>query len=338
VLGSASQGGRFWQGTRALAPGLAVAGLLALSSLALATVLPAPAVLIGLVLGVLGNAVANESLAPGIAFGGRTVLRLGVALLGAQVTLAQMAALGLGSLAVALASVLVTLPLGVLVARWLGLDRPTALLTSAAVAICGASAALAVAAVLPRGRIPDERVATTVAAITILGSIGMIAYPLIARGIGYSPGQMGVMLGASLHEVVQAVGAGIAQSELAGETAATVKLVRVAGIAPVAIAIAWYMRRTEAAESGELPPALPAFLVGFLILACVSSTLGIPAWLGTGLRDLSRFFLLIGIVALGMRVSLRQLLTMDRRLALAITLQTLIIAAIAFGGVSMLVS
>lgn len=338
MLALASRGGRLWHGTRALAPGLTVAGVLALSSLALAMVVPVPAVLIGLVLGVLGNAVASESVAPGIAFGGRTVLRLGVALLGAQVTLAQMAALGLGSLAVALASVLVTLPLGALVARWAGLDRPTALLTSAAVAICGASAALAVAAVLPRGRIADDRVATTVAAITILGSVGMIVYPLIARGIGYSPGQMGVMLGASLHEVVQAVGAGIAQSELAGETAATVKLVRVACIAPVAIAIAWYMRRTESTEGGELPPALPFFLVGFVMLACLSSVHAIPAWLGYWLRDLSRFFLLIGIIALGMRVSLRQLLTMDRRLALAITLQSLLIAAVAFGGVSMLVS
>jgi len=314
-----------------LLPGLVLVSLLSLAAIGLATLVPLPTVLIGLVLGVMSSGSNSPLFAPGLAFGGRSILRLGVALLGAQITLTQIVGLGPMPLVIALASLAVTLALGYLIARWLGLEQAIAILSAVAVAICGASAALAVAAVIPRERLSAHIVAMTVGLITLLGSLGMIAYPLAGEAIGLDAERLGIVLGASLHEVVQAVGAGFAHSEVAGEVAATVKLVRVACLAPVVVAIAWWVRRSADIQTASLPPILPAFLLGFVAFACLASTGAIPPAVGAALRDLSRFCLLVGIVALGMKIAPRQIIAVDRGLALAVTAQTLVIAAVAFG-------
>jgi len=320
-----------------LLPGLASAFALAGAAVGAAQLLPLPSVLIGLVLGmVLAPWAANRRLAPGLGFSGREVLRFGVAILGAQVTLGQIAALGWPPVLVALAGLVLCLAAGAWLARRLGLSDELALLTAGAVAICGASAALAIAAVLPRSRTLEQSTATTVAGITIIGTIGMIAFPLLARQAGFTDEQAGTFLGAALHEVVQAVAAGFAFSDGAGETAATVKLIRVACIAPVVAAAGWWVMRRGEEQSGKRPPLLPLFLIAFLVLAALSSAGAIPgSWLGP-LGWLARFCLTVAIVAFGTRISVAILLKAGSRTMIAILLQSALIAGIVWLGVSLL--
>src|SRR5688572_30696345 len=318
----------------ALLPGLIVASLLAVAAALLASFTIVPSVLIGLVLGMLlASRGSDPTYEPGLTFGSRTILRLGVALLGAQVTIPQIIDLGPAAALIAVTGLIICLAAGYALARALGVPEELALLTSAAVAICGASATLAVAAVLPRSETSERNAAATVAAVTVIGTAAMIAYPLAAELAGMDAQAAGIFFGASLHEVVQAVGAGFTHSELAGETSATVKLVRVACMAPVVALIGWWSHRSNTAATGRRPAPLPLFLAAFLALAAVASAGILPAALLPVLRDASRLCLLVAIVALGMKIAPRDLLASGTRPPLAIAGQTLILAGFAFGAV-----
>lgn len=305
--------------------------------MALGPSLGLPSVLVGLVLGMaIARIAEREVLAPGLAFSAQQVLRFGVAVLGAQVTLGQIAALGWPPVAVALTGLVACLIGGWWTARALKLPTELALLTTGAVAICGASAALAIAAVLPRSRTVDQSTATTVAGITLVGTAGMLVFPLLARLLRLDDAAAGIFLGGSLHEVVQAVAAGFAFSESAGETAATVKLIRVACIAPVVAAAGWWLTRRGQQHGDDAPPVLPLFLVGFLVLAVVSSAGLIPqSWLAP-LSLLTRFCLTAAIVAFGARISLPVLLRTGSRPMIAIVLQSILIAGVVLLGTLLL--
>lgn len=318
----------------ALLPGLTVASVLAVAAALLSSFTIVPSVLIGLILGLLLSGLGSDrTYEPGLTFGSRAILRVGVALLGAQVTVPQIIDLGPAAALIAVTGLILCLASGYLLARALRLSEELAFLTSAAVAICGASAALAVSAVLPKSETSERNAGATVAAITVVGTAAMIAYPLVAELAGMDAEAAGLFFGASLHEVVQAVGAGFTHSETAGEVSATVKLMRVACLAPVVALIGWWSHRSNADGARRTPPPLPLFLVGFLALAVLASTGAIPAALLPVLRDASRLCLLVAIVALGMKIAPRRLLAFGARPLLAIVGQTLILAGFAFGAI-----
>jgi uncharacterized membrane protein YadS len=145
----------------------------------------APAMLIALVLGIAAQPVLGRAaaLGSGLRFSARTVLKLGVVLLGARVTLGDLANLGWLTLLLAAGGVLVTLAGGWAIGRALGLRSDHAALSAGAVAICGASAALAIASVLPRRSESDRNTMLTIIGVTTLSTIAMIVYPLIAQAL-----------------------------------------------------------------------------------------------------------------------------------------------------------
>src|SRR4051812_1278015 len=124
---------------------------------------------------------AESRLAPGIAFSSRSVLRLGVAALGARITAEQVLGLGWSTLVGMAAAVALTIVFGLLAAQALGLKRQFGVLTAGAVAICGASAAAAIAAVLPRHKLHERDTVFTIIAVTTLSTVAMVFYPLIGR-------------------------------------------------------------------------------------------------------------------------------------------------------------
>jgi len=316
----------------AVAPGLILAIAIAWAAKSVAGFLPFPAVFVALALGVaVAGFAASGPAEAGLTVGGRDLLRAGVALLGAQVTLTEIAGLGPEPFLIAIASVLVTLGLGYPLARAIGVARGPALLAAGGVAICGASAILAIAAVLPKGRASDEEAAATVAAVTILGTIGMIAFPVAAAALGLSPTATGIFLGATLHEVVQAVGAGFSVSDPVGETATAVKLIRVACLAPVVILLGWAAQRGQAKMPEAKVAILPWFLVGFIALAALSSLHVLPPLWIAAMGEASRWCLLVGIAALGAKLSIPRLLAIGARPAIALSAQSLIIAGFALG-------
>ena len=168
---------------RSLGPGLVIAGMVALAASWLAEHYATPVMLFALLLGIAVNFLSSdERCKPGIDFASRSILRLGVALLGARITFDQIQSLGGGALVLTASAVLLTILCGIVLARSAGLARNFGVLTGGAVAICGASAALAIASVLPRGPDHERDTIMTVVAVTALSTIAMILYPVLAGG------------------------------------------------------------------------------------------------------------------------------------------------------------
>ncbi len=317
---------------RAEAPGLALALAAAGAAWAIDAASPAPMMLAALVIGLCLQPFIRPALAPGVERASRFVLRLGVLLLGARITLGDIAGLGAPVASMTVASLVLAFGLGWWIARALGLSAARAVLSSGAVAICGASATLALAAALPKDERTDRDAVAVVAVISIVGAIGMIAYPWLAHLAGLSDTAIGIYVGATLHEVAHVVGAGYAISDDAAATAATVKLVRVACMAPLVMLVAiWF--RTEH-EAGARPPLLPWFLIGFLALAAVSSFGLAPPDVTAALGAASKWALAAALAAIGMKTSIARLAQAGPALLGAILAQTLLLAGLVAGAMA----
>jgi uncharacterized integral membrane protein (TIGR00698 family) len=293
---------------RVLAPGVLTSAMVAAAATFLSEHYGAPVMLFALLLGMALHFLASEgNCKPGIEFTARTVLRLGVALLGLRLTLGQMAALGVKPVVMVVIVVAVTIVLSVLVAGLLGFNRLFGLLTGGATAICGASAALALAAALPQHPQKERATLFTVIGVSALSTLAMIAYPMVAKLFGLSPQQAGLFLGGTIHDVAQVVGAGYSMSRETGDAATVVKLMRVAMLLPVILCAACVTRAQGKDAGGTRPPLLPWFAVAFFVLACVNSTGWIPAVVQNAGNEVSRWCLVIAISALGMKTQLKEL-------------------------------
>lgn len=296
------------QRTRELMPGFIVSAVVAAAACFLSEHYGAPVMLFALLLGMGLNFLADDTKCKaGIEFTARTILRVGIALLGMRITLSQITALGWQPIALVLTLVAVTITVSIVVAKMLGFERSFGMLTGGATAICGASAALALSAALPNHPQKEKATLFTVIGVSALSTLAMIVYPMIANWLEFSPQLAGVFLGATIHDVAQVVGAGYSMSTETGDTATVVKLMRVAMLLPVIICAAMFTRMQGAETGGERPPLLPWFAVGFLILACINSTGWVPTIVQGGVNEMSRWALIIAISALGMKTRIKEL-------------------------------
>ncbi|MCE9684034.1 YeiH family protein [Halomonas alkalisoli] len=260
----------------------------------------------------------------GIEFSARTILRLGVALLGIRITIEQVTGLGIGPVVTVIAGVSLTILAGVVLARLLGLHRDLGLLTGGSVAICGASAALALSAVMPRNEHSERQIILTVVGVTTLSTLAMITYPLIVGVLGLSDNEAGIFLGATIHDVAQVVGAGYLISDSTGEVSTVVKLLRVAMLVPVVLAFMFLFRHARREEGGSKKvPMLPGFLVAFVVLVIVNSLGFVPPMLAEGLTDLSRWCLVTAIAALGIKTSFQKLAVVGWKPVILMAAETL---------------
>jgi uncharacterized integral membrane protein (TIGR00698 family) len=289
-------------------PGFTTCVVIALAAGYAAAQTGAPPMLCALLVGTALHYLSEEiRTAPGVVFCVRVVLRLGVGLLGARITATEIIALGWPSALVVIAAVTTTLLCGLVLAKRLGLSTQMGVLAGGATAICGASAALAIAAVLPKDKALERDTLAVVVLATLLSTVTMLVYPLVAQHLGLSPTAAGLFLGATIHDVAQVVVAGYTLGPEAGNTAAIVKLSRVALLAAVVAGVACAFRgkhgEDEPQGSGELPPLVPSFLILFLLLALFQSTVGLSPRVQSSLNDLSNACLLMGVAALGMKTS-----------------------------------
>ena len=299
-----------------LAPGVAVSAVVATAAASLAEHYAMPvmvlALLVGMAVGFLGD---DPRCAPGIDFVAQHVLRLGVALLGLRLTAGQVVGLGWGTMGAVALGVALTIAFGIVLARLLGFGIQFGLLTGGAVAICGASAALALATALPAHPQKERAAAFTVIGVSALSTIAMVLYPLVVRWLGHDARGAGLFLGGTIHDVAQVVGAGYSVSQEAGDTATVVKLLRVALLAPVILLAAALARRHAGAQlaGGARPPWLPWFVAAFFVLVALRSFDAVPTSLLAGGQTLSQACLVAAMAAIGLKTRLKLLATIGWR-------------------------
>jgi len=319
-------------------PGVLVCMVIALAATFVSEHYGGPQLLYALLIGLAFHFLnSHPQAAKGIGFCGRVVLRVGVALLGARITFSQVAQLGLETAAVIVLAVLLTIGPGVLLARWLKCSRDEGLLSGSAVAICGASAALAVSSVLPQTKENERFTLLAVVGVTVLSTLAMVVYPFSLQAIGLLPGQAGIVLGGSIHDVAQVVAAGMMLGPQAGDTATVVKLFRVMMLMPVVLAVAVMYRKHPAVKVPETEvPLVPGFLLAFVVLVMLASAGLISPPMVQLAGDASRWMLVTAIAAAGVKTSFEDLLKLGWKPVAMLVTETVFIVAFVVAAVLLL--
>ncbi len=296
-----------------LLPGLALATAIAVLAVLLRR-LPMLATTSALMLAILlGMAWRNLVGTPAAAIPGliaclKRPLRIGIALLGLQLTLAQVAEVGVGGVAVIVACVAASFAFTVGAGRWLGVEPGLARLIAAGTSICGASAIVAANTVV---RDRDESVAYSLAVVTLCGTVVMLLYPLLGSVLQLSDHWYGLWIGASVHEVAQVVAAGFAHGQDAGEFATVSKLTRVLMLAPLVLVLAALARRALSAVAADAPTAsatpTPWFVYVFIVLVLLGSSGGVPDSIVDAARWASQSLLALALAAVGLCTDLRSI-------------------------------
>ena len=307
-------------------PGVLASLTIAIAATFLSEHYGGPVMLFALLLGMGFHFLSQEGrCVAGIELSSKRILRIAVGLLGAQITVAEIVNLGVAPVVTVIGTVILTMLFGMLAARIMGLSRPFGVLTSGATAICGASAALAISSVLPKGPTHERDTVFTVIGVTALSTVAMILYPIVVAVFQLNHTTAGVFLGGTIHDVAQVVGAGYSVSEETGNVATFTKLLRVAMLLPIVMTLALVFRAHNTTKEGR---RLPGFLLVFAGLVLLNSSGLIPAPILVGIKSISRWCLVVAIAALGMKTSLKAMADVGGRAIMLIVAETLFLAVL----------
>lgn len=314
--------------------GVAICIIIAIAASTLANRYDAPVMLFALLLGLaLHFLYESPKHQEGIDLCSRAVLRFAVALLGVRIAFSDIVSLGITPPLIVIASMALTMVFGVIMAKALGLSKVFGILTSGSVAVCGVSAAAAISTVLPKKEYEEKYFALTVIGVTTLSTMAMIVYPIVTSIMGFSDELAGVFIGGSIHDVAQVVGAGYSISPEAGDIATYIKLLRVALLLPIVMMIFFAFKNKGDKIEGGITNLVPSFLIAFFILALLNNLGFIPQTLADVIQTLSSWCLVIAIVAIGVKTSLKQIASVGWKPVFLITSETLFFAALILAGI-----
>lgn len=261
----------------------------------------------------LGIAVGNvwtlpPAFAPGVRFALQRVLRAGIVLLGARLSLDAILAIGIGSLGLILVCMSFAFAVAILLGRSMGVEPRLALLIGVGTAVCGNSAIVAVAPVV---RAQDREVSFAVGTITLFGTVAVFVFPLIGASLGLSDLAFGIWSGIAVNDTSQVVAASTAYSGPARDVATVVKLVRNTLMAPLIVGIAWWWQRHAeigegAARRGVLG-AMPLFVLGFLVMAGLRTAGVIGADEAAAIDHIAKGLILIALAGVGLNTKIAQM-------------------------------
>jgi uncharacterized integral membrane protein (TIGR00698 family) len=295
---------------RSILPGLAVVASLAAAATVLGRLAPiVGAPVVGIVVGVLisSQTARRSGLRPGIDFAARTVLQLAVVVLGAQLSLRQIAAVGAASLPVMLTTLAVCLTLAYFLGRRLGIESDLRTLIGVGTGICGASA---IAAVSPTIRAKNPAIAYAISTIFLFNIAAVLTFPPIGHVLGLSQHAFGLFAGTAVNDTSSVVAAAASYGTAAGNYAVVVKLTRTLLIVPICLVLAALVRRRDRAAGAVAARAdgaligatrlVPWFLVGFLLVAAGNSLHWVPARSHAPLQAVAVFGVTVALTAIGM--------------------------------------
>jgi uncharacterized integral membrane protein (TIGR00698 family) len=268
-------------------------------------------VTIAILLGIVVAAIAGrriERLDPGLGFAAQRVLRLGIILLGARLSLAEIARIGLPATGLILVTMATSFTVVLVVSRLVRVEGRLAVLIAVGSAVCGNTAIVATAPVIgARAR----EVAYAVATITLFGTLAVFLYPAIGRAFAVDEPSFGLWSGVAVHDTSQVIATSAAFGPDALDVATVVKLIRNALMAPLLlmIAAAWGGRSPDSTGSVRRGArrAIPLFVLGFLALAGLRTIGLIGADQATTLDAVARACILVALAAVGMSIRVGEL-------------------------------
>ena len=241
---------------------------------------------------------------PGLARASRSLLRLGIVVLGLKLSLTNIAALGWLTIVAIIVLVALSFLITWSIAKLFRLEGDQPVLFAAGFSICGVSAVGAMSA----ARQSDSKDAgTPVALVTLYGTAAIVVLPALAPLLGLTDLQFGRWVGASVHDVGQVVATAQTFGTVALAAAVVVKLTRVLMLAPMVAVTSLLTRRRAGASTGVRPPIVPLFIIGFLVMVLIRTFVPVPDVV-LGIADtLQSILLAMALFAIGASLRLEQL-------------------------------
>jgi uncharacterized integral membrane protein (TIGR00698 family) len=291
------------------ASGIFVAIIIALAAQFISYNYQAPAMLMALLIGMVLHFLGEEGrCVEGLDFTSKYILRLGIILLGTRISFELILSLDLYIIFVISCAVFLTILFSILILKSFGFDWKFGVLLGGSVAICGASAAMAIAAVLPKDKKSEQNLTFVVLGVTMLSTLAMIFYPILTNWLNMDDKNAGIFLGATIHDVAQVIGAGFSVSDLTGDTATLIKLFRVTLLFPVVLIISFYVKKFQLQKNNSTKtPFVPGFITLFIFCVILNSLGIIPNNIIIFFSELSKFCLLAAIAAVGTKTNLQNL-------------------------------
>ncbi len=263
---------------------------------------PVVAILVGLFVGqVFGQ---RAAWAAGVKFASKKVLQGSIVLLGAGMSLGQVARIGGAGLPVMIGTLALAVAGGIIIGRAVQVERQARILVTYGTAICGASAIATMSAVIGAS---GAAVALAVTVIVVYNVLGALLFPPLGHLLGLSQEAFGLWAGTAVNDTSSVMAAATAYGEVAAAHAVVVKLTRTLAIVPLALFQSWLLNRESAAGQPSRTAwyrLIPPFLVWFLVAAAVRSTGIIPDAWGAALKFLAHFGITVAMGAVGMSSSL----------------------------------
>ncbi|MEU2262002.1 putative sulfate exporter family transporter [Streptomyces sp. NPDC019645] len=267
----------------------------------------------------------------GLTLATKRLMRAGIVLLGLKLGLGDVLGLGWATVAMVPAVAAATFCGTWWLGRRLGLPGDQPLLIAAGYSICGASAIGAVGSVHDSD---DDDVVTSVALVTLCGTLAIAVLPLLHGPLGLTDAEFGRWVGAGVHDVGQVVATAQTAGPAALGEAVLVKLLRVALLAPlVAVLVVSARRRGRDTPRSGRPPLVPLFVVGFLAMVALRSTGLLPAQVLAVAGAAQELLLAAALFGLGSAVHLPSLSRTGPKVALLGLTSWVLIATAAYAGV-----
>ena len=287
-------------------------------------------IVIALILGLLTANLftIKASLSEGIQFSSKTILEIAIVFLGFGISFQDISEVGWSTLLILITTITAVLLLTFHLSKKLSVTPSIAYLIGFGTAICGSSA---IASLAPKIQATKNEIGLSIAIVNLLGLVGMVGIPLILnQTMNFE--WVGLFIGGTLHGVSNVAGAGYAMNEAVGDLAITIKLGRVALLAPAIIFFNFLINKKSSIKENL---KLPYYIIGFMIATTLVSVLDIPQELIAIFRNLGKVFLTISMAAIGLNIQFKTLLV-DGRTALRFGALIFIIQLIIVGALGVI--
>ena len=279
---------------------------------------PVIAIIIGMIVTLfLKDKTALEN---GIKFTSKKILQYAVILLGFGLNLQVIFQTGKQSLPIILATITTSLVIAYVLHKVMHIPGKISTLVGVGSSICGGSAIAATAPVIDAD---DEEVAQAISVIFFFNVLAAILFPALGTFLEFAQNSgeaFGVFAGTAINDtssVTAAASTWDSMYHLESATldkAVTVKLTRTLAIIPITLVLAFLRTRkagNEGSEKVSMKQVFPFFILFFIgasVITTVATALGISANVFTPLKELSKFFIIMAMAAIGINTNIVKLI------------------------------
>ncbi|MBE6021170.1 MAG: YeiH family putative sulfate export transporter [Clostridiales bacterium] len=256
----------------------------------------------------------------GIKFTSKKILQWAVVLLGFGLNLGVIFETGVLSLPIILSTITTSLVIAYVIHKTMKTPGRISTLIGVGSSICGGSAVAAAAPVIGAD---DEEIAQAISVIFFFNVVAALVFPTLGHALGFSTvsGEpFGLFAGTAINDTSSVTAAASTWDSMWGlgtqtlDTAVTVKLTRTLAIIPICLGLA-YIRTKKEKEAGrekvsikKIFPFFILFFVGASLITTVAVALGVDPGVFSPLKELSKFFIILAMAAIGLNTNIIKLI------------------------------